>query len=108
MKDTTDPTITCEIVEHSETLTLGQLCRSCGVHAEWVILLVDEGVLEPVTMREPRMRFAAMHLPRVHTARRLAQDLGLNASGIALALELMDEIRQLGARLDAHEPPGSR
>ncbi|MGB7757502.1 MAG: chaperone modulator CbpM [Salinisphaera sp.] len=98
-------TLTCEIVEHSETLTLAQLCRSCGVHAEWVTLLVEHGVLEPVAPRERQWRFATAHLPRVHTARRLARDLDLNASGIALALELMDEIRTLRSRLAVHETP---
>lgn len=98
-------TLTCEIVEHSETLTLAQLCRSCGVHAEWVTLLVEHGVLEPVALRERQWRFATAHLPRVHTARRLAQDLDLNTAGIALALELMDEIRTLRSRLAAHETP---
>ncbi|KEZ76799.1 chaperone modulator CbpM [Salinisphaera hydrothermalis] len=96
-------TLTCEIVEHGETLTLAQLCRSCGVHAEWITLLVEHGVLEPVSPNERQWRFAAAHLPRVHTARRLAQDLELNASGIALALELMDEIRTLRGRLAAQE-----
>lgn len=96
-------TLTCEIVEHGETLTLAQLCRSCGVHAEWVALLVEQGVLEPVAPGERQWRFATAHLPRVHTARRLARDLDLNASGIALALELMDEIRSLRSRLAAQE-----
>ena len=101
-------TLTCEIVEHGETLTLAQLCRSCGVHAEWITLLVEHGVLEPVATGEQQWRFATAHLPRVHTARRLAQDLDLNASGIALALELMDEIRNLRSRLAAHETPDER
>lgn len=107
MQDNTYTAISCEIVEHSETLTLGQICRSCGVHAEWVTLLVEEGILEPIAPQARQWRFAAAHLPRVHTARRLAEDLGLNTSGIALALELMEEIRELRGRLEAHEPRGS-
>ncbi|HET7313344.1 chaperone modulator CbpM [Salinisphaera sp.] len=101
-------TLTCELVEHGETITLAQLCRSAGVHVEWVTLLVEHGALEPVAPRERQWRFAVAHLPRVHIARRLAQDLDLNASGIALALELMDEIRQLRGRLSAHEAPDER
>ncbi|WP_423822644.1 chaperone modulator CbpM [Salinisphaera sp. SPP-AMP-43] len=106
MQDKSYTAIRCEIVEHSETMTLGQICRSCGVHAEWVTLLVEEGILEPIAPQERQWRFAAAHLPRVHTARRLAQDLGLNTSGIALALELMDEIRELRGRLEAQELTG--
>lgn len=99
MQDRNQTILSCEIVDYRETLTLGQLCRSCGVHAEWVTLLVEEGVLEPVSSGQRQWRFAAAHLPRVHAARRLANDLGLNASGIALALQLMDEVRELRARL---------
>lgn len=99
-------TVTCEVVTQGETLTLAQMCRSAGVHAEWVTLLVEHGVLEPVAPRERHWRFAAAHLTRVHTARRLAHDLGLNPSGIALAMELMDEIRTLRARLEAAPSPG--
>lgn len=94
-------TVTCEIVEQGETLTLAQLCRSAGVQAQWVALLVDEGVIEPIDPLDRQWRFAATLLPRVHTARRLADDLELSEPGIALALELMDEIRELRARLDA-------
>ncbi|MGN8157567.1 chaperone modulator CbpM [Salinisphaera sp. RV14] len=98
-------TLTCELVDHGETLTFAELCRSCGVHAEWVALLVEHGVLDPVAPRERQWRFAIAQLPRVHTARRLAQDLDLNASGIALALELIDEIRTLRSQLAARETP---
>lgn len=91
----------CEIVDHHETLSLGQVCRSCGVHAEWITALVEEGVLEPVAGRRGQWEFAAAHLPRVHTARRLAHDFELNPAGIALALQLLDEVRELRARLDA-------
>jgi chaperone modulatory protein CbpM len=93
--------LTCQIIEDGKTLTLAQLCRSAGVHAEWVTLLVEEGVLEPERGGPGRWEFTARHLPRIHTALRLQRDLGLNVSGIAMTLELMDEIQDLRARLDA-------
>lgn len=91
----------CEIVDRQETLSLGQLCRSCGVHAEWITALVEEGILEPVAGHRGQWQFAAAHLPRVHAARRLAHDFELNPAGVALALQLLDEVRDLRARLDA-------
>lgn len=87
---------TCEIVSTDETLTFGQLCRSCGVDADWIRYLVEEGVLEAHTHTiAGTWYFAADELPRAHTAKRLAHDLGLNAAGIALALELLEENREL-------------
>lgn len=105
MQDTTY-TVTCEIVAHDETMTLGELCRSAGVHAEWIMELVEQGALEPVAPREVRWRFSSLHLSRVHTARRLARDLDLNASSIALVLDLLDQIHELRARLNAQPLSG--
>lgn len=96
--------LTCEIVNQNETLSLAQMCHSAGVHAEWVTLLVEQGVLEPVTPHARQWQFSATDLPRLHTACRLAHDLDLSVPGIALALELMDEVRSLRARLNALEP----
>jgi len=33
--------------EHSE-LSLNELCRACSSSAEWIIELVEEGILEPI------------------------------------------------------------
>lgn len=104
MPGTSNDAFICEVVETHSTVTLGQLCRSCGVHAEWVASLVDEGVIEPTRGAQhdySRWEFAATYLPRVHAAAHLHRDLGVNISGLALALELMDEIQDLRARLDA-------
>lgn len=97
--------VTGQLVDEHSTLTLAELCRSCGVHVEWVTLLVEEGVLEPRRdhTRGVHWRFPARELPRVHVAARLQRDLGLNVSGVALALELIDEIRSLRERVDALE-----
>ena len=104
MSRDTDTVLTAYVVESQTTITLGHLCRSCGVHAEWVQQLVAEGVLEPAAIGErERWAFSADSVPRVHTALRLQRDLGLNVSGVALALELMDEIRTLRRQLDAYQ-----
>lgn len=80
-------------------LTLGDLCHICGLTAEQVLALVDEGVIEP-TAREPgSWRFHMVCIRRVRWAYRLNRDLGINLAGAALAVELLEEIEQLRARL---------
>jgi chaperone modulatory protein CbpM len=82
-----------------DPLTLGQLCRACGTHADWVISLVEEGIIEP-DGRELRLwRFSGVNLVRVRSALRLQRDLGLNLAGIGLALDLMDELENLRTQL---------
>lgn len=79
-------------------ITLGELCRCCGVHAERILEYVEYGIVEPVA---PPGRFSASALPRVQRALRLQRDLGLNTAGVALVLDLLDEIDRLRARLNA-------
>jgi chaperone modulatory protein CbpM len=86
-------------LDESACLTLGDLCQACAVHAEWVIGLVEEGVLEPSGGDPAHWRFPGTSLRRLEVALRLHQDLELNLAGVALALELMDQIEQLRGRL---------
>lgn len=93
------------VVLDEEEITLAGLTRTCRVHAEWVLELVDEGVIEPRGVREgtasPQWRFSATTIVRIEKARRLQRDLGVNLPGVALALELLDRIDALEARLRA-------
>jgi chaperone modulatory protein CbpM len=90
-----------EILDEAREMTLADLTRSCRVHAEWVLELVEEGVLEPLGPGGPQWRFAATSVVRVRKAQRLQRDLGVNLPGIALALELLDRIDALESRLRA-------
>jgi chaperone modulatory protein CbpM len=90
-----------QILEESTEITLADLTRSCRVHAEWVMELVEEGILEPRRPGGPQWVFSATSVVRVQKAQRLQRDLGINLPGIALALELLDRIEALEARLRA-------
>ncbi|MAM56690.1 MAG: MerR family transcriptional regulator [Salinicola sp.] len=85
-------------LDETPVLTLGELCRTCTVHAEWVIELVDEGVIVPHGRRREQWRFYGASLHRVRVVQRLQRDLGVNLAGAALALELMDEVARLRRR----------
>jgi chaperone modulatory protein CbpM len=80
-----------------EELTLVEISELCAVEVTVIVALVDEGVLEP---RGPpgEWRFPGEALRRATQAVRLQRDLGLNTAGVALALELLDEIAALRAR----------
>lgn len=89
------------IVLEEEEITLADLTRTCRVRTEWVMELVDEGVIEPRQRTGPQWRFSATSIVRVEKARRLQSDLGVNLAGVALALQLLDRIDALEARLRA-------
>ena len=87
------------LLDENTELSLSDLCRVCATSAEWVIALVDEGVLEPVGYQQIHWRFPAESLQRARTAMRLQRDLGINLAGVALALDLMQEIDRLESQL---------
>jgi chaperone modulatory protein CbpM len=92
------PIHTGTVIEE-DSLTLEQLCHACGVHAEWVISLVEESIIEPQGDEIQVWRFSGASLVRVRSALRLQRDLGVNLAGIALALDLMEELESLRAEL---------
>lgn len=89
------------VLDEQTELTLAELSRACAAQAELIIELVEEGVLEPRGPEPARWRFTAVHLRRARVAVRLQRDLGLNLAGAALALQLLDEVETLRARLRA-------
>ena len=92
------PVHTGTVIE-DDSLTLGQLCQACGVHADWIVSLVDESILEPQGEQIQLWRFSGASLVRVLTALRLQHDLGVNLAGIALALDLIEELELLRDQL---------
>jgi chaperone modulatory protein CbpM len=86
----------------NEEFTLAELCRACDVSAEWIVELVDEGILEPMDL-SGQWRFSGVGLIRIRKVQRLQHDLGVNLAGAALTLQLLDEIERLRRRLSLFE-----
>ncbi|MDT0619430.1 chaperone modulator CbpM [Salinisphaera sp. P385] len=85
--------------EPIETLELRELCLVCGVSAELVIDLMEEGILEPVARGRRGPLFTSVAVRRVQIVRRLQRDLGVNRAGAGLAMELIDELQRLRRRV---------
>lgn len=91
------------ILEEQTQLTLADLCHACAVQDEQIIALVDIGVLEPLGSDPAVWRFGGGSLHRARRALRLQRDMDIDLAGAALAVELLDEIASLRARLRAVE-----
>ena len=94
-----------QLVDEGVELTLVELSRVSGASAEEITLWVAEGAFEPTGAAPPEWRFSGASLRRVRTACHLARDLQINPPGIALALDLLDEIEALKTR--ARRSPGN-
>ncbi|HSG90281.1 MAG TPA: chaperone modulator CbpM [Pseudomonadales bacterium] len=91
---------------HTE-VSLRRVCRISNARPTWVAELVAHGVVEPLGPRPTRWRFDDRSLARLLRARRLERDLGLNPAGIALAMELSDELRRLRDQIRHQQLPRS-
>jgi len=91
------------LIDDQTELSLDDLCKACSSSTEWIIELVEEGALEPVGYVQTEWRFSGNNLQRARTAMRLQRDLDINLAGVALALDLLDEIEKLSSRLSQYE-----
>ncbi len=89
------------IIDKSLHFSLAELCRETAVPAEWVMTLVEEGILEPEGEHSTQWRFTLECCHTISVVIRLQRDLGLNLAGVALALDLLEEVEDLRHRLDA-------
>lgn len=93
------------LIDEESRLSLRELCDACSVHAEFIIDLVNEGVIEPAATEKrygekSHWCFTGYSLRRVRTAKHLRRDLGVNLAGIGLALELLDELEHMRSQLN--------
>lgn len=98
-KDSSVPVV--EVIDEQTTFTLAELCRCCAVEAELIEALVEHGILEPAGRQGRHWCFPASSLRRTRIALHLQRDLGVNLAGAALALDLLERIDELDARLRA-------
>ena len=90
--------------QHEHVLfTLEEVCERCDIHVDIIIEMIEYGIVEPVDPIEQSTEsiwyFNSHALVRLQRAQRLMNGLELNLSGVALSLELMDEIEELQQRI---------
>ena len=90
-----------ELIDEQTTFSLVELCRSCSVEAEFIEAMVEQGILEPTGKQGRHWCFPASSLRRTRVTLHLQRDLGVNLAGAALALELLERIDALNARVRA-------
>jgi len=93
--------LSVELIDEHRTFTLAELCRCFAIEAEFVEALVEQGILEPAGRRGYHWCFPASSLRRTRITLHLQRDLGVNLAGAALALDLLERIEELDARLRA-------
>jgi chaperone modulatory protein CbpM len=89
------------LLDHSSAiLSVQDLSRICDVDEAHIVEFVQEGVLN-VTQVRSEWHFTGDALRRARLAVRLQRDLELNLAGVALALDLLEELQALRRQLEA-------
>lgn len=78
-------------------LSIDEVCEICGVELVVVNDLVAYEIVIPSGSSQQDWVFDMEQLKRLRTALRLQRDLELNLAGIALVLDLLDEMQDLRA-----------
>jgi chaperone modulatory protein CbpM len=89
-----------DILDEGIEVSVADLCRMFAVEEQHIVALVEEGVLGArdavlIEFDKTEWRFRGTEVRRVRIALRLERDLGINVPGVALVLELLEELEQL-------------
>ena len=98
-KPAAEGTLSGEIFEEYAILSVDELSRLCAVDRTYIVELVEEGVLSVIEVDAVEWRFEGAALRRARTALRLQRDLEINMPGVALALQLIEQIDRLRGEL---------
>jgi chaperone modulatory protein CbpM len=101
MSSSEDQALPGAIFEESAVLTVKDLSRMCAVDERHIVEFVEEGVLNVVEINTTEWHFTGTALRRARLALRLERDLELNLAGVALALELLEQLEHLRRELQA-------
>jgi len=100
MRAANDDPLRGEIFDEYTILSVEELSRLCSVDRTYIVELVEEGVLNVIEVGAAEWRFSGAALRRARTALRLQRDLEINLPGVALALELMEQLDELRRALE--------
>jgi len=87
------------VLGEGDWIAVSEICQLCRIDLDAVLELAALGVMSSRERAPGEWQVPATALPRLRVVGRLMQDLGVNVSGAALALELLETQRELQVRL---------
>src|SRR5206468_4376788 len=87
------------VLGEGDWIGASEICRLCWLDPDAVMELAELGVVAPRETPPGGWQIPATALPRLRVIGRLMRDLGVNVSGAALALELLEGRRELERRI---------
>ena len=95
-----DDVLRAQFLDEDDCLHIDEICSRLRIEQQWIVEMVEIGVLDPRGGLEPSgWAFPRRQLPRVLALTRLVTDLGVNLTGAAIILDLVEERRRLLSQL---------
>src|SRR5260370_30599330 len=82
------------VLSESDWIAATEICQLCRLDLGAVMELAELGVVAPLEIPPGEWQIPATALPRLRVVGALMRDLGVNVSGAALALELLEAQRE--------------
>lgn len=87
------------LMEEHSTFSFNEVCLRYNIPEELLIEMVEQGLFAPQSVTSKQTQLTSKDLHRMESAFRLHKDLGINLPGVALALDLLEEIEELRKEL---------
>ena len=88
-----------EVLDDSLQLSIDELSQRCAVQHYVIVEMVQCGVVEPQGYTPHEWRFSGHDLVRIRQALRLQRDLEINLPGVALAIDLLEQLDELRTKI---------
>jgi chaperone modulatory protein CbpM len=88
-----------QLLGEADWIAAAEICRLCRLDLAAVVELAELGLIRPRGGAPQEWLLPAAAVPRLAVAGRLMRDLGINVTGAALAVELLEARRDLERRI---------
>jgi len=95
-----DNTEVIQLPENITEMSFDELCTVCQASPDFIIELISYGTIEPIGNSKTSWRFDVYQLNTIRTAIRLHHDLEVNHAGVALAIDLLNQMDDLQNELN--------
>jgi len=96
-------TLSGVVIESHESLTFEEYCVAIKIEREVIIEMIEYELIQPQGTRPEEWRFDSASLKRGRMAASFYHDLEINLQGIALAFDLLDQIKDLKKQVELLE-----
>lgn len=88
------------LIDETTTISFIEVCQKYNIPEELFIEMIEQGLFPNQPSDPQKVALGQKELHRLESAFRLHRDLGINPPGVALALDLLEEIEQMRHELE--------